>query len=239
MGGALAGEVAAQMAVAWVTEGALRFPHAVHHPAAVCGSGEPDRFDAPPEEAHLRAVEDALRSTVRQANTAIFDRARRQPGCSGMGTTLVAARWEAETLIVGHVGDSRAYRVQAWNHSDGSTRTRLERLSRDHDTVSLSNTGVPNRLLTRALGVGPEVALEMHRHPLKAHDWILLCSDGLTDMVPDDRLSTLLAPLWAQHGTPRKRARLVLQHLIDAALDAGGRDNITAILGSWEVGEWD
>lgn len=238
MGGALAGEVAAQMAVAWLSDGAQRLPK---QPVPRTASASMAPVESRPlhDEAHLQSVESVLQAVVQQTNTAIFDRARRQPGCAGMGTTLVAARWEADTLILGHIGDSRAYRIRAEVSGQPSFRVRLDRLSRDHDTVALSGTGHANRRLTRALGVASEVTLELHRHALTPHDWILLCSDGLTDMVPDDQMKTHLAALWSTEGSAYQRARRVLERLVDAALEAGGRDNITVVLGHWDTSKWD
>ncbi len=197
MGGAQAGEVASRMAVDVLREGLGE------------GSG---------------TVAERLTDRVASANAQIFERARTDQGSAGMGTTMTAAYVDAEALVVVHVGDSRLYRRRG---------ERLERLTDDHSLVEeLVRQGRltpeeaaehPQRsIITRALGPESEVAIDSVVLDVEDDDLFLLCSDGLTTMVPDDRIGELLSgddPLTARASA-----------LVDAANAAGGRDNITVLL---------
>ena len=143
----------------------------------------------------------------------------------GMGTTLTIAGLLGEDLIIGHIGDSRAYLFR-----DG----RLVQLTSDHTLAQrLIDAGIakPNdpvarsmrHVLTAALGsLGEEVAPEVHQRKLVAGDQLLLCTDGLTDCVSDAEIASVLSE---GHS-----ARWTCQQLIDLALSAGGLDNITAVV---------
>ncbi|CAA9464687.1 MAG: Protein serine/threonine phosphatase PrpC, regulation of stationary phase [uncultured Solirubrobacteraceae bacterium] len=196
MGGAQAGEVASQMAVGAFADG-------------LTGSS--------PAEALVR--------TVRDANRRIHERSQRDRQTAGMGTTLTAAvLTEGDEVAVAHVGDSRCYLLR-----DGD----LVRLTRDHSLVGeLVAQGKlteeqaeahPQRsVITRALGSEAEIQVDVDLYAARAGDLFLVCSDGLTSMVPESRIKELLtAP-----GDLDARGR----SLIAAANRAGGRDNITVIL---------
>ncbi|HET9291842.1 MAG TPA: Stp1/IreP family PP2C-type Ser/Thr phosphatase [Actinomycetes bacterium] len=169
---------------------------------------------------------EALAEAVRQANSAILDRATGAPDLRGMGTTLTAAAVAGDHhLQLAHVGDSRAYRFR-----DGS----LEQLTTDHTVVGeLVRRGRltpeqaaihPERsILTRAVGLDPRVPVDTP-DPLEltSGDQVLLCSDGLTEVVPDVKIAQLLAAEPDGDATCRS--------LIDAANSAGGPDNITVVL---------
>jgi protein phosphatase len=196
MGGAQAGEVAARIAVEAFKDG-------------LSGSG---------------TTEQRLASRAREANRAIFDVASTQQDRAGMGTTLTAAYLDGSELAIAHVGDSRAYLFR-----DGS----LKRLTQDHSLVDelvrrgkLSEEEAaehPQRsIITRALGPEPEVEVDTWTYPVRAGDVLLLCSDGLTSMVSEERVAKILA------GAPEIEG--AAQALIDAANRAGGRDNITVVL---------
>jgi hypothetical protein len=148
-----------------------------------------------------------------------------------MGTTITAAivDLEAEEVAIGHVGDSRAYRFR-----DG----KLERLTRDHSLVEeMRRKGQitdaqaadhPQRsIITRALGPEPEVEVDLQTVPAAPGDVFLLCSDGLTTMVGEERIADVLAAA----GSMREAVRA----LVDEANGAGGRDNITAM--AFQVGD--
>lgn len=169
-------------------------------------------------------VAERLTDLVATANTRIFDRARTDQGSAGMGTTLTAAYVDTDELVVVHVGDSRLYR---WR--DGT----LVRLTDDHSLVEeLVRQGRltpeeaaehPQRsIITRALGPESEVAIDSEVLAVENDDVFLLCSDGLTTMVSDDGIADVLAA----DGTLADRASA----LVDAANEAGGRDNITVLL---------
>jgi protein phosphatase len=167
----------------------------------------------------------AMGQCVDQANRAIFDAANVNPQYSGMGTTLVMVAVAGGHLVVGHVGDSRAYRLR-----DGQ----LQRLTRDHSmlqeqldagliTPAQAARSTNRNLVTRALGVEAEVTLEARDHSLVQDDLLMLCSDGLTDMVGDEGICDLLCHTHAS-------LQEACQSLVDAANAAGGRDNISVVL---------
>jgi serine/threonine protein phosphatase PrpC len=196
MGGAQAGEVASRIAI--------------------------EAFERDLPEA--MSAEEGLAQRVREANRRIYDCSREERERAGMGTTLTAAYLEDQHLAIAHVGDSRAYLLR-----DGT----LQRLTRDHSLVDeLVRRGKlteeqaaehPQRsIITRALGPEPDVEVDTWTYPVRSGDVLLLCSDGLTSMVSEDQVGTILAgaPTLAQAG----------DELIAAANAAGGRDNITVVL---------
>jgi protein phosphatase len=194
MGGAQAGEVASRIATdAFDRE---------------LGSGQ--------GEAELRAV-------VEAANREIHELAKRDASTAGMGTTLTAALIKGEEVAFAHVGDSRAYRLRGG---------RLERLTKDHSLVEeLRRTGQltdeqaedhPQRsIITRALGPEERVEIDTLTVQASAADIFLLCSDGLTTMVDEGRISRILRGATSLDAAVRS--------LVDEANRAGGRDNITAV----------
>jgi len=196
MGGAQAGEVASRIAVEAFEQG-------------LPDSGSP---------------EERLAERVREANTQIYERSRADRGRAGMGTTLTAAYVDETHIAIAHVGDSRAYLFR-----DGS----LQRLTQDHSLVDeLVRRGKlteeqaaehPQRsIITRALGPEPDVEVDTWTYPARAGDVILLCSDGLTSMISEERVKTILA----DHDSLDAAA----DALIREANEAGGRDNITVVL---------
>jgi PPM family protein phosphatase len=196
MGGAQAGEVASKAAVA-AFEGELP-------------PGPPERV---------------LEQTIKVANRAIHKRAQSDPSLAGMGTTTTAAIVdpEAEEVGIGHVGDSRAYRLRGG---------KLERLTRDHSLVEemrrkgqLTDAQAedhPQRsIITRALGPEPEVEVDLQTVPAQPGDVFLICSDGLTTMLDDEHIARILARASSMEAAVRT--------LVDEANRAGGRDNITVL----------
>ncbi len=196
MGGAQAGEVASK---------------------AAADAFDRDLPDGPPER--------VLKETIEAANREIHDLARSDPSRAGMGTTITAAivNAESEEVGIGHVGDSRAYRLRGG---------KLEQLTRDHSLVEeMRRKGQitdaqaedhPQRsIITRALGPEPEVEVDVQTVPAAPGDVFLLCSDGLTTMVDEERISAVL--------TRAASMKEAVRALVDAANKAGGRDNITAL----------
>jgi len=196
MGGAQAGEVASK---------------------AAAESFDRELPQAPPER--------ILRETIETANRAIHEQARRDPELAGMGTTITAVLVdpEAEEVAIGHVGDSRAYRLRGG---------RFERLTRDHSLVEemrrkgqLTDAQAedhPQRsIITRALGPEPEVEVDVQTTPAQAGDVFLICSDGLTTMLSDEQITSVLARSTSLPAAARA--------LVDEANRAGGRDNITVV----------
>jgi PPM family protein phosphatase len=198
MGGARAGEVASTIVV--------------------------DTFSESPGLPGSGSVEERLATVVREANARIHDLAQADADRAGMGTTVTAAYVGDDAVSIAHVGDSRAYR---WR--DGQ----LERLTTDHSLVEeLKRRGriteeeaeehPQKSVITRALG--PEAAVEVDTltYPAKPGDVFLLCSDGLTGMVPEDRIAEIL--------TEARDLPEAGQTLIREANERGGRDNITVVL---------
>jgi serine/threonine protein phosphatase PrpC len=194
MGGAQAGEVASRIAA--------------------------DAFD---EDMGDGSPEEQLAERAREANRRIFELARKDASHSGMGTTLTGALLSSDEVSIVHVGDSRAYLFR-----DGE----LRQLTRDHSLVEeLRRRGQltseeaeehPQRsIITRALGPEPDVELDVHTHQARGGDVFLLCSDGLTSMVREDRVREILAGA--------KTLKIALDRLVEEANQAGGRDNITVV----------
>lgn len=166
----------------------------------------------------------ALHDAILHANDIVFHMAKTNSDYYNMGTTIVAALLRGNQGIIGHIGDSRAYLV-------GEDELRL--LTQDHSLVNeLLKTGQisqeeaaahPRRnVLTRALGTDSEVSVELDDIQLSSGEVLLLCSDGLTNMVTGDQIETV-----ALAGIPLEdRAK----HLVALALEAGGEDNITVAL---------
>jgi PPM family protein phosphatase len=196
MGGARAGEVASQIA----TE---EF------------GNQPDD-EVPPEE--------RLETIARSANKRIYELAASDESRRGMGTTLTAAMVVGDEVSLGHVGDSRCYRFRD---------DQLEQLTKDHSLVAeLERTGQitpeaaehhPQRsIITRALGPEPDVEVDTYTLAGKPGDVYLLCSDGLTGMISDEDVSSIL------RGNDGLEA--AAEELIKAANQNGGKDNITVVM---------
>jgi protein phosphatase len=206
MGGYNAGEVASQMATQRVL-------------AEVGGW-----LRAQPDMPSIAEVRRALEDGVDKANREIFNMANTNPHCAGMGTTLVVASFRPGQLLVGHVGDSRAYRLRGG---------RLRQLTKDHSllqeqidagliTPEQALYATHKNLVTRAVGVEDTVLLEITLHDVQPGDVIMLCSDGLSDMLNDNEMEFLVA------GQPNLDSAAAA--LVAAANQAGGRDNISVIL---------
>jgi protein phosphatase len=182
------------------------------------------------EVASQLAVEQASKSTgtvidrVIRANNAVFERSVTDPALAGMGTTLTLIEFGDDGMArVGHVGDSRAY---LWRGDN------LEQLTNDHTVVAeqiaagrirpVDAANHPQRsMLTRVLGIGPEIETDEMELPVHPGDRFLLCSDGLTAMLADDRIASLL-----EGGSPEE----VVWSLIEGANRAGGHDNVTVVV---------
>jgi PPM family protein phosphatase len=196
MGGAKAGEVASAM-------------------AAETFEGESDSGE--PAEAQLTRI-------LREANRRIYELAVSDDSHRGMGTTVTAAKVTGNQVSLGHVGDSRAYRLR-----DGE----LEQLTRDHSLVAeLERSGQitpeaaehhPQRsIITRALGPEPDVQVDTYTLAGRDGDLFLICSDGLTSMISDDELASILRS--------SDTLEEVADSLVRAANQSGGKDNITVVL---------
>ncbi|HMM20472.1 MAG TPA: Stp1/IreP family PP2C-type Ser/Thr phosphatase [Selenomonadales bacterium] len=202
MGGHVAGEVASQLAAATLQKCVLS---QTDQPAAA-----------------------ALNKAIEQANTLIYRMAKEKNELSGMGTTVTAAYVDEAVLYWGHVGDSRLYLVR-----DGE----LQQITEDHSLVGeLVRSGSisaeealthPHRnILTRAVGTSDQVRVDSGAIDLREGDVVLLCTDGLTNMVPDEEIRDILLD-----------GANAVEALIDRANAAGGLDNITVIAGVYGGGQ--
>src|SRR5436190_13965979 len=205
IGGAQAGEVASGLAAAALRDNS--------------GDGDGD----------MPGRVDAL---IQEANRRVYQRQAADAAVSGMGTTMTAALVEGDHVWIGHVGDSRAYRIR-----DDS----LEQLTEDHSLVAeLVRSGKlspeeaethPQRsVVTRALGTDPNVDVDTFEIEAKPGDLFLLCSDGLTTMVDDE---TILGEI----DRNRDDLRAAAKALVRAANRSGGEDNITVVFFELEAGE--
>jgi serine/threonine protein phosphatase PrpC len=160
-----------------------------------------------------RAAE--LERAIAMANEAILARSRAQRELRGMGTTISAARFAAQKqrLYIGHVGDSRIYRLRGG---------RITQMTSDHTMEGLGVEGEEAKNLSRALGVWPRVPVDIICAKPLGGDVYLLCSDGLTKMVEESRIAMILV----EGGSIHQSARA----LVDAANASGGKDNISVVI---------
>lgn len=211
MGGYNAGEVASGMATTLLASNFARYI-----PTHTLGNG--------PASGVAEAVE-RIAHEVAVTNLAIYNAAQSQPQYAGMATTLVVAWFYDNRMMVGHIGDSRLYLLRG-DHFQQLTRDHsLLQEQLDNGMISMAEArhSQNRNLVTRGLGVGPEVETEIHDYELEAGDIVLLCSDGLTDMIEDAEISFILQ-------TSGGDVTLAAEHLVKRANDHGGRDNISVIL---------
>ena len=214
MGGHAAGEIASRMAISALVSIALDIPDWIF------------RLD----EEHAVELEQRARSRVREVGSMLFERGRTDSALRGMGTTLTAARSLGRDLLITHVGDSRAYLLR---------NRKLLRLTRDHtyaqllvDTGQLQPADLHKsryrHVLTNALGGSTEdVQVDVDFMQLEDHDRVLLCSDGLTDLVDDDTIAAILLESAASSDA--------CERLVQRALDNGGHDNVTVIVAAYRL----
>lgn len=213
MGGHLSGDIASSLAITTLKD---FYRHTVG----------PDRTWPFPYDNDLTEEENCVVVGVRLANQHVFGRARRSQNESGMGTTVVAVMFtpEQDQVIVGHVGDSRCYRIR-----DGQ----ITQLTSDHSLVSevteiapwLSEEEVsqlPSNVITRALGMGPDVVVDLLTTETRPGDAYLLCSDGLNGMLTDEEILSIC--------DDDDDLEQVCSNLVSRANAAGGNDNTTVVL---------
>ncbi|MBG9388896.1 Stp1/IreP family PP2C-type Ser/Thr phosphatase [Caenimonas aquaedulcis] len=174
--------------------------------------------------ANTREVRRAMEICVDNANRSIFNAANSNPHYSGMGTTLVVGVFQDGRVLIGHIGDSRCYRLRG---------NEITQVTKDHSllqeqmdagliTPEQAATSSNKNLVTRALGVEDAVLLEVNEHRVEPGDIYMMCSDGLSDMVDDEGIAKILAG----DATLEQKAA----QLIDAANANGGRDNISVFV---------
>jgi protein phosphatase len=213
MGGHRAGDVASRLA----TESIADFFRSTSREDATW----PFHFDT-----SLTEEENRLVAGIRVANRQIFERSMRSRDCAGMGTTIVGALFSRKKsrIFVGHVGDSRAYRVR------GGT---IEQLTRDHslfndyitampELTEEQRAELPKNVITRALGMQDKVEIDLLSDEPKVGDVYLLCSDGLSGMLSDAQIRDII--------TSTDDVIEMCRRLIAGANENGGEDNITALV---------
>jgi protein phosphatase len=213
MGGHRAGDVASRLA----TESIVDFFRA----AANEGYTWPFPFDT-----RLSDEENRLLCGIRIANRQIIERSTRSRECQGMGTTVVGCLFSASKgkMFIGHVGDSRAYRVR---------NKQIQLMTRDHSLVNdyllampelteEQRSELPKNVITRALGMQEQVAVDIQSDDAVAGDCYVLCSDGLSGMVEDNEILEVVS------GTPD--LEVACRRLVALANEHGGEDNITALI---------
>ncbi len=212
MGGLEAGEVASRMAVDAVVEQCRESDSNPDLPL------NGDRVES------VSASSNRLASAVRFANDEVYRAAQNGAGHRGMGATIVAVHCTDHRMSVAHVGDSRLYRLRAG---------KLEQLTNDHSfvaeqvrsgkmTQAEADASTMQNVLIRALGVDPEVEVDLAEVPLLEGDTVLLCSDGLTRELSDAQIAAVLD----DYGSPNDAA----DELVELAKQAGGGDNVTVIV---------
>jgi protein phosphatase len=213
MGGHRAGDVASRLA----TDAIVDFFKATASDDVTW----PFHFDA-----RLSEEENRLLTGIRLANRQIVEQSVRARECHGMGTTVVGALFSPRKrkMFIGHVGDSRAYRVR-----DGA----IQQMTRDHSLVNdyllampelteEQRSELPKNVITRALGMQDQVTVDLQTDDAQAGDLYVLCSDGLSGMIEDDEIL----------GVVKEDADLdtACRRLIALANEHGGEDNITAVI---------
>jgi protein phosphatase len=212
MGGYKAGEVASEMAVLSITTELME----------TMANQRPGRIDAILDK---QAEAQLILNAVKSANDVIYSVSQSQPQCAGMGTTLVVGVFTNNKLLVGHIGDSRMYRLR---------NQILSQITEDHSllqeqikagliTSEQAKYSANKNLVTRALGVDEEVELELNEYDVEMGDIYLLCSDGLTDLVDDEAIQSALNKLLPDMDNAAKA-------LVHMANENGGKDNISVIL---------
>lgn len=197
MGGHAAGEIASNIAV-----------------NTMLRAFQEGRFDGTPTRERPRRADELVRA-IQMANRAIYAEALTNPDYHGMGTTVVAARFAPtrQRVFIAHVGDSRCYRMRGG---------KLVQMTADHTMSAYGLGGRQGEMLTRAVGIGEDVEVDVLEDTPETDDQYLICSDGLTKMLDDNAIGNLLL----ESHDPEVSVR----RLIEVANDLGGRDNITAIV---------
>jgi serine/threonine protein phosphatase PrpC len=213
MGGHASGEVASKMAAETIGE----FYQRTREDEDATWPYKMDRS--------LSYIENRLVCGIKLANLRIFETSNRDLRYKGMGTTIVSVLVSGDKIYVGHVGDSRVYRVRD---------SGIVQLTRDHslledykeakpDMTEEEERNFPHKnVITRALGMRETVQVDIRSHQIKSGDVYILCSDGLSGMVNDDSI--------AQIASGAKSLERAVAELVDAANRNGGTDNVTTLL---------
>lgn len=168
----------------------------------------------------------AVDQSIKRANKAVYEAAQANSAYQGMGTTVAVAVFYDNAVALGHIGDSRIYRMRG---KALHLLTRDDSLLRDQvelGIIAAADAGESHNrsLVTRALGIGADVSPHIHEEPALPGDIFLLCSDGLNDLVDDADIELILYSL-------KSNLTLAAYHLVQTAKDNGGYDNVSVILG--------
>ena len=212
MGGYNAGEVASGIAVKTIVN--LVREHV-----------EREDMSIPDRESGLSRPTIIMRDAIHRANKIIYQTARTQPQCEGMGTTVVAALFFDNKITMAHVGDSRLYRRRSDKFEQVTMDHSLlqELVDRGFYSAEEAQRAANKNYVTRALGVEPNVDVEIQEVPCQKGDAYLLCSDGLSDMVEDEDIHLTINTFGDNLDT-------VAKQLIQLANDNGGRDNVSVVM---------
>ena len=212
MGGYNAGEVASGIAVKTIVN-------------LVRESVEREDLRVNDRESGMSRPSIILRDAIHRANKIIYQTARTQPNCEGMGTTVVSALFFDNKIAIAHVGDSRAYRLRSEKFEQVTMDHSLlqELVDRGFYSPEEAQRAANKNYVTRALGVEPNVEVEVQEVPVQKGDVYVLCSDGLSDMVEDDDIHLTISTFSANLDT-------VAKQLIQLSNDNGGRDNVSVVM---------
>ena len=216
MGGHAAGEIASKVAVDAINE-------------FVCLTGGDDEITWPfGLDENISYDGNRLKTAIRYANRKVLEATKEKSEYEGMATTVAAVLVDRDTANLGHVGDSRIYLIR-----DGA----ISQLTSDHSWVNeqILNGVISSdqarshplrNVVTRALGGKPDLQVDMQVHLIQSGDMLLICSDGLTTMLPDDEIAELVASAGGVQEAAEK--------LVAKANAKGGEDNITVVLLKFE-----
>jgi protein phosphatase len=212
MGGYNAGEVASGIAVKTIVN-------------LVRESVEREDLTNPDQGTGLSRPAIILRDAIVRANKIIYQTARTQPNCEGMGTTVVGCLFHDNRITIAHVGDSRLYRLRGEGFEQVTLDHSLlqELVDRGFYSPEEAQRAANKNYVTRALGVEQSVEVEIQEHPAQRGDIYVLCSDGLSDMVEDDDIQLTINTFGANLDT-------VARQLVQLGNDNGGKDNISVLL---------
>ena len=213
MGGYNAGEVASGIAVNVVSGGML---------PELNSDRELTKVDIASGLTHAALL---LQQKIAEANKGIYEVAQARPECAGMGTTLVSVVFCGNRVSIGHIGDSRCYRLRGEKFEQVTMDHSLlqELVDRGFYSAEEAQRAANKNYVTRALGVEPNVDVEVQEVPVQKGDVYVLCSDGLSDMVEDDDIHLTISTFGDNLDT-------VAKQLIQLSNDNGGRDNVSVVM---------
>jgi serine/threonine protein phosphatase PrpC len=215
MGGHASGEIASKMTVDIIRD-------------CFKGSGKDKPFQTGPYQNDFSDSTNRLASSIRLANMAVCEASGNRPELSGMGTTIAAVQVDGNRLSIAHVGDSRVYLIRAGNIEQLTDDHSLvyEQVKRDLITKEEASRSDMKNILTRALGISNDVEVDLAEMTLAVNDILLLCSDGLSGMLDDEAILSVVMTTDDPAAACEK--------LIAMANANGGKDNITVVIARTE-----